>query len=132
MTRAGRARPRRRDDEVLRAAAKVFYERGYASATVQDIADELGILKGSLYHYIATKEDLLLRLCEALHADVDRILAEVRLELDLSPLDRLDRYIRRQVLFNLDHLERVKVYYSEMERLSGANRRAVVARRKEH
>jgi AcrR family transcriptional regulator len=117
---------------VLRAAVKVFYERGYASATVQDIADELGILKGSLYHYIQTKEDLLLRLCESLHAEVDGILAEVRVELDLSPLERLDLYIRRQVLFNLDHLDRVTVYYSEMERLSGANRRAVVKRRKDH
>ncbi len=51
-------RPRkRRDQEVIDAAAKVFYERGFADASVQDVADELGILKGSLYHYIETKED---------------------------------------------------------------------------
>jgi TetR/AcrR family transcriptional regulator, cholesterol catabolism regulator len=49
-------RPRkRRDQEVIDAAAKVFYERGFADASVQDVADELGILKGSLYHYIETK-----------------------------------------------------------------------------
>jgi hypothetical protein len=49
----------KRADEIFEAAVKVFYERSYAGATVQDVADEVGILKGSLHHYIATKEDLL-------------------------------------------------------------------------
>src|SRR3954462_14482671 len=70
--------PRRRDDEVLAAAARVFYEHGYADASVQDVAEELGILKGSLYHYISTKEDLLFRLLSETHGDVSRILDEVR------------------------------------------------------
>ncbi len=52
-------------------------ERGYADASVQDIADELGILKGSLYHYIDTKEDLLFRLLSETHDDVHGILDEV-------------------------------------------------------
>ena len=68
---------RKRDDEVVAAAAKVFYERGYSAATVQDIADELGILKGSLYHYIKTKEDLLFRVFEQVHKEVEAILEEV-------------------------------------------------------
>ena len=53
---------RRREREVLDVAARLFHERGYADTSVQDIADELGILKGSLYHYIEVKEDLLFRL----------------------------------------------------------------------
>ena len=73
---ASRAR-RKRDEEVVAAAAKVFYERGYSAATVQDIADELGILKGSLYHYIKTKEDLLFRIFEEVHKEVEAILEEV-------------------------------------------------------
>lgn len=44
--------PRRRDGDVLEAAVRVFYERGYSAAAVQDVADELGILKGSLYRLI--------------------------------------------------------------------------------
>lgn len=69
--------PRKRDREVVDAAARVFYRKGYADATVQDVADELGILKGSLYHYIDTKEDLLYRLFEEVHADVEQIREEV-------------------------------------------------------
>jgi AcrR family transcriptional regulator len=51
-----RARDR---DEILDAAARVFRRRGYGAATVEDIANELGILKGSLYHYIKSKQELL-------------------------------------------------------------------------
>jgi TetR/AcrR family transcriptional regulator, cholesterol catabolism regulator len=126
-------RPRkRRDQEVLDAAAKVFYERGYADASVQDVADELGILKGSLYHYIETKEDLLFRLLEQLHDEVQAILEEVAAEEGLAPLDRLAVYVRKQVLFNLENLPRVAVYYNDYERLSPERRAQIVARRRLH
>jgi AcrR family transcriptional regulator len=121
---------RRRDDEVLEAAVKVFYERGYSDATIQDVADELGILKGSLYHYIANKEELLLRLVDVLHADGERTLAEVAAADGLDPLQRLDLYVRRQVLYNLEHLERISIYYRDLKRLGERGREAVVARRR--
>src|SRR6201982_4124254 len=46
-------------DDIVSAAAKVFRTKGYHAATVRDIADEVGILKGSLYHHFDSKEDLL-------------------------------------------------------------------------
>lgn len=44
---------------VLEAAAAVFHEKGYQAARIEDIAARVGILKGSLYYYIESKEDLL-------------------------------------------------------------------------
>ncbi|HJU20049.1 MAG TPA: TetR/AcrR family transcriptional regulator [Stellaceae bacterium] len=46
-------------DDIVAAAAKVFRTKGYHAATVRDIADEVGILKGSLYHHLGSKEELL-------------------------------------------------------------------------
>src|SRR5260370_7009332 len=46
-------------DMIIGSAAKVFRTKGYHAATVQDIADEVGLLKGSLYHHCAGKEELL-------------------------------------------------------------------------
>ncbi|TMJ43828.1 MAG: helix-turn-helix transcriptional regulator, partial [Alphaproteobacteria bacterium] len=46
-------------DDIVSAAAKVFRTKGYHAATVRDIAEEVGILKGSLYHHFASKEELL-------------------------------------------------------------------------
>jgi AcrR family transcriptional regulator len=128
---ASRAR-RKRDDEVVAAAAKVFYERGYSAATVQDIADELGILKGSLYHYIKTKEDLLFRIFEAVHKEVEAILEAVLAVDALNPLERIELYVRRIVVHNLNDLIRISIYYHELDRLSEERRHAVIAWRRRH
>jgi AcrR family transcriptional regulator len=126
----GGAPPRKRDLEVVDAAVKVFYERGYSDATVQDVADELGILKGSLYHYIRTKEDLLFRVFEDVHRDVDALLEEVRAIERLEPAERLRLYVVRQVKYNLANLPRITIYYHEMERLGEERGNALRARRR--
>jgi AcrR family transcriptional regulator len=54
-------------NEILRAAATVFHEKGYQAARIEDIATRVGILKGSLYYYIESKEDLLYALTVAGH-----------------------------------------------------------------
>lgn len=41
------------------AAGQVFRTAGYDAARMDDVANELGITKSSLYHYVRTKEDLL-------------------------------------------------------------------------
>jgi AcrR family transcriptional regulator len=132
VSRAERSPSRKRDQEVVDAAARVFYRSGYANASVQDVADELGILKGSLYHYIDTKEDLLFRMLEETHDDVHGILADVVAAEGLEPLDRLELYIRRQVEYNIDNLARVSVYYHDLDRLGDERRKQILARRREH
>lgn len=53
-----------RRDAIVAAAAKVFQEKGYHQSTTEDIASEVGMLKGSLYYYIDKKEDLLYAVVE--------------------------------------------------------------------
>lgn len=124
--------PRRRDGDVLEAAVKVFHQRGYSDATVQDVADELGILKGSLYHYIDTKEDLLFQLVDEVHTQVELILEQVEAEPGLDPIERLGLYVRRQVEYNLENLSRISVYYHDLERLTGERLSRVKASRRVH
>jgi AcrR family transcriptional regulator len=122
---------KRRDSEVLDAAAKVFYSRGYAAASVQDIADELNILKGSLYHYIEKKEDLLFWLLKESHDDVESILAEIGAS-DLPPLEKLREYTRRQVEYTSRNLERMAIYYREATQLSADRHREIASKRRDH
>ncbi len=114
------------------AAARIFYEKGYQAATVQDVADALGILKGSLYHYIDSKEDLLFELLVEAHEDVDSILREVAQIDDLSPLATLERYVYEQILFSARNPHKVSVYYADLDRLQGDRRERITARRAEH
>lgn len=71
MTDASSAVPPRRNStkrekrrgEILDAAAAVFAEKGYYAATIQDIADRLGMRAGSLYYHLESKEEALAEVC---------------------------------------------------------------------
>lgn len=114
-----RARARRnREADVIEAAIAVFYAKGYPAATIQDVADVVGVLKGSLYHYIATKEDLLHKVLRGSHGQAQLIMAEVS-ELDGPPLERLQTYLKLIHLWYLDHPQRVSVYFTQQQHLTG-------------
>jgi AcrR family transcriptional regulator len=61
-----RARYDRRQQEVIATAARVFAERGYQATSMQDLTEATGLAAGGLYHYIGSKEQLLLRICDEL------------------------------------------------------------------
>lgn len=48
-----------RRDEILRSLAAVLRERRLSSLKMQDIADRLGLVKGNLYYYFKSKQDIL-------------------------------------------------------------------------
>jgi AcrR family transcriptional regulator len=48
-----------KEQEIISVAARLFKERGYRATTLEDIAAAVGMLKGSLYYYIRSKEELL-------------------------------------------------------------------------
>ena len=48
-----------RRDRILAAAARRFAEFGFGATTVRQIADDVDVLSGSLYHHFATKEEIL-------------------------------------------------------------------------
>jgi AcrR family transcriptional regulator len=60
-------RPEERPQELLEAALRVFAERGYRRARIDDVAQAAGVTKGAVYHYFDTKEALLCRAIEHYH-----------------------------------------------------------------
>jgi AcrR family transcriptional regulator len=62
--------------DILEAAAALFAERGYLGASIRDIGERVGLLGGSLYHHIKSKEALFIRIHDlALDAAAERIMA---------------------------------------------------------
>lgn len=53
-----------KEERILEVAMKVFRERGYHAASMQEIADAVGMQKGSLYYYISGKQELLFMILE--------------------------------------------------------------------
>jgi AcrR family transcriptional regulator len=82
-----------RHDVVRRAAAQVFVEKGFRDTTIQDIADRLGIPKGSAYYHMGSKEELFYEiLVVGVTELVERL--ETIASYPLSVLDRLRLAIR--------------------------------------
>jgi AcrR family transcriptional regulator len=113
---------------VLAAAIRVFWRKGYTDASVQDLADEVGVLKGSLYYYIDSKQDLLMRVFDLAH---DQAAANIEWAsaLEVRPLERVRMYFERHVLWYLDNLEHAGVFFREWQSLTGERYETVKRRR---
>jgi AcrR family transcriptional regulator len=109
---------RNREHEVLDAAVEVFWRKGYSAASVQEVADAVGVLKGSLYHYISSKEELLFRIFEKSHRDSIAIMDAVE-ALDVGPLEQLHEYVRRFVTYYAENIKRVDLYFREWRFIEG-------------
>jgi len=61
-----------RHRQIVDAAVQLFIEQGFHKTTTRQIARAAGFSIGSLYEYIASKEDILYLVCDAIHAEVER------------------------------------------------------------
>jgi len=52
-------KPEERRLDIVNAARRLFQSKGYAETTMQDVIDDLGIAKGTVYYYFKSKEELL-------------------------------------------------------------------------
>jgi AcrR family transcriptional regulator len=105
-----------KEDQLLEAATHLFKEKGYHSTSMQELADAVGMQKGSLYYYIEGKEDLLNRLMERatsfMAAQIDEIYAS-----DLPPARKLRWALETHAVNMMEHLDLVAVYLHEYRNL---------------
>lgn len=106
-----------RRDQILNAATRIFSEKTYHGTTLQDIADAVGMLKGSLYYYIDSKEklltDIIVEAAKTLNEDL------VRVEnADTGPVERLRQIIREHVKFNAIYREAGTLFLTEKNVIS--------------
>ena len=102
----------RRQQRVVLAAAKVFAERGYDQTSIQDLADAIGLAAGGLYHYIGSKERLLISICDQL---MEPLLdgATALVEEDAPPAQQLRALVRLWVGHVVEHRDHMLVFQQE-------------------
>ena len=81
-------KPAIRRNEILDTAQKFFFQKGFNQTSIQDIIDELGIAKGTFYHYFASKIDLLDKLTDRATSE---IYASIKPIVD-SNLDAIEKF----------------------------------------
>ncbi|EJU10367.1 TetR family transcriptional regulator [Sphingomonas sp. LH128] len=117
-----------REDEVVAAAAALFAERGYAATSIRDIGERVGLLGGSLYHYIKSKDALFVRIHDAaLQAAEGRIRAAI--EGVEEPAARLARACRVLLAIQLDPASLTMPLMNDFRAVPDSVRVQLVARR---
>ena len=106
-----------RRHQILSAATRIFSEKTYHGTTLQDIADAVGMLKGSLYYYISSKEkllaDIILNAVHTLNEGLTRVE-----NANLSPVERLREIVREHVKFNAIYREAGTLFLTEKNVIS--------------
>jgi AcrR family transcriptional regulator len=119
-----------RRSELTREAAKLFAQKGYHGTSIGDIADALGVQKGSLYSHIASKEDLLYETMRegaaAFHASLDAIAD------DLPATEKIRLALRGHLRVVAEQLDVATVFVQEWRYLHGARRDEIVAERRRY
>lgn len=118
-----------REEEILTAAARIFREKGYHGTSVRDIAESVGLLKGSLYHYIRSKEELLARLFEGALEETVHELEEIATR-EATPTERLGEMVRAYVRSVTANLDAVGLYLREWRSLPPPQLTRLRARRR--
>lgn len=90
---------------VLRAAVRMFNERGFNATLLDDVAASLGISKPTIYHYLGNKEQVLLE-CVALGLEQFLAAADQARRMSGSGLDRLRHFLRAYAQVNMDDFGR--------------------------
>src|SRR2546428_4049461 len=128
-TQAALKQPSAREEEILSAAARIFRERAYHVTSVRDIAESVGLVKGSLYHYIRSKEELLARLFEGALEETIRELEGIAAR-DEPATERLRAMVRAYSLSVTANLDSVALYLHEWRSLPPTELARVRARRR--
>jgi AcrR family transcriptional regulator len=115
---------RRRQSEILDAAAKVFAERGYHGASTQDIADVLGIRQASLYYYFPSKEIALELVCMKGVEGFFEAASEVAAK-KISASEKVRGLVEAHLAPLLDRADFVKTFLNERQYLPPLSRKKV-------
>lgn len=118
--------------EICRIAARVFYEKGYDGASMQDIARAVNLTKAGLYHHVGSKDRLLF---EIVNYGMD-ILDENVLQ-KVKDIEDPREKLRQTIAGHIDLIVRARdheitVILHENRSLKGALRKKINARKREY
>ncbi|MFZ6010267.1 MAG: TetR/AcrR family transcriptional regulator [Bacteroidota bacterium] len=106
-----------RKEQVIRKAAELFKEKGYAAASMRDLAQLLGIEAASLYSHIKSKEEILRSLCFDMAAEFRKSLEEVEKQ-NLTASEKLRKGIIGHIQVMAKDLTASAVFMNEHRHLS--------------
>jgi AcrR family transcriptional regulator len=109
-----------RTSGILEAARKVFADRGFHEATVEEIAEAAGVAKGTVYLYYESKRDVYFA---ALKFGIAQMYASLLHEVKkvAAPEEKLKALIAAKLAYFDENRDFFKIYYSELGNIPSAH-----------
>ena len=120
------ARPR--EAALHEAATRLFRQRGFHATSMQDLAEDLGMNRGSLYHYIEAKDDLLWAIVNGAMERLDGAVRPILEGPDPIP-ERLTRAIAAHLAFAAEHGDELALIQIELRALAPERRETLIGQR---
>lgn len=79
-------------DKLLYSARNLFFTKGYINTSIDDIVQNIGMSKATLYRYYNTKEDLLKAVAEAFYGDIREFICKIASE-NIEFTKKLEKFI---------------------------------------
>lgn len=117
-----------RREDIIQSARALFSEKGYHGTTIRDIAQMSGILSGSLYAHIRTKEDLLYEIVDGV-ADQFLEALEGVVAKHLAPEDKFRQALAAHISVVAKNLDAATVFSHEWRALEGERRTLIQEKR---
>lgn len=115
MSKARKTSPAK-EQEIIAEAARLFKEKGYRATTLEDIAAAVGMLKGSLYYYIRSKEELLyLVVQQPIHQAYNRL--EEIVNSDAPVKTKIAQAFANHMMLFHQHYPHIAVYLHDFHNL---------------
>jgi AcrR family transcriptional regulator len=125
---SGRADSQERWQQILSVSTDLFRRKGFIGTSMQDVSDAVGLLKGSLYYYIRSKEDLLFEILKGLHLEGEEIIEAVEFNSD-DPMTQLHIYIKKAAMFSGLNAERLMIFLRDFEYIPEDRRKEIISER---
>ena len=116
-------------EEIISAAAALFARQGYRATTLNDVAAAIGVKKASVYHYIESKDELLIAIYSRIFDRIEKAVRPIA-ALDLSPDERLRRMIHAHVAIVAEERNMLTVSFQEEAELPEKHQRAIRRRKR--
>ena len=113
---------------LIAAAIRVFHDKGYEQCSVQDVADAAGIVKGTLYYHVRSKEELLYEIMEQVLQSLVPHLEELSASPSLA-IDKLRQFVHVYVVHIVSNQQIMHIFFRDYDSLSDGRRRQLAAAR---
>lgn len=108
--------------EIIEAATKLMSERGYHGASMQMIAEKVGIRKSTIFHHFKDKEAILLAILDETVPQATHRLLLIVNDKHLAPMQKLQQFIRVHMKMVEEQGQILNLYLGESRHLSKQNR----------